>query len=443
MPVIPQSFFIARLRAVDNAHGFPYLSMALFSLVPVFTDKVSTLATDRWWRCYINPGFFAKLTVDEGAMVLIHEVWHLLKLDWDRAADMHVKLEEQHMWNIASDISINQQADLYKRLPTLDWKDEQGNELSCTPCTAKEYGLEEGLFTEQMFQKLRENRPDLLSKVVYIELNGPGQHNKGQHPAPGTGTCGSCAGGGPRPWEEPPPGSGEGVSGGISEARSKIIRAQVAQAIQDEKNTGRGNMPAGWERWASEVLQPRVNWRQELPPTIKSFAAMTSGGTIANWQRIGRRKHQDARICTPARRRAVQRVSMIIDTSGSMSDRYLAQALAEVDGVLRALGNQVDVAVYFTDAATAEVQKVHSARELKPLGGGGTDMGEGFLAIETDSRRRPELAPGFIICVTDGYTPWPETPPSVPVVILLLGACTAKPHWIDNQNYKVVHLTEV
>ncbi|MBB5138316.1 hypothetical protein HNP84_008069 [Thermocatellispora tengchongensis] len=68
--------------------------------------------------------------------------------------------------------------------------------------------------------------------------------------------CGSGAHGEPRPWEE---GGGEGMSPVEAEA----MRRHTAQAMRAHVR-GRGDLPAGWRRWAEEVLEPVVDWRTVL-----------------------------------------------------------------------------------------------------------------------------------------------------------------------------------
>ena len=49
-------------------------------------------------------------------------------------------------------------------------------------------------------------------------------------------------------------------------------------------------------------------------------------------------------------------------------------------------------------------------------GRGGTDMGAG-VAFAATLRPRPTV----IVVVTDGYTPWPDVKPRVPVVVCIVG----------------------
>ena len=66
----------ARVRA---AHQRSYFAPALFSLVPVETDLIGSMAVDAHWRLYYNRSWLAQHTVEQNASLLIHEVSHLLR----------------------------------------------------------------------------------------------------------------------------------------------------------------------------------------------------------------------------------------------------------------------------------------------------------------------------------------------------------------------------
>jgi hypothetical protein len=70
------------------------------------------------------------------------------------------------------------------------------------------------------------------------------------------------------------------------------------------------------------------------------------------------------------------------------------------------------VSVLACDAAAQTVNRVRRARDARLAGGGGTDMRVG-LAAATQLRPRPDL----VVVFTDGYTPWPDTPPPGSAVI--------------------------
>jgi predicted metal-dependent peptidase len=117
----------------------------------------------------------------------------------------------------------------------------------------------------------------------------------------------------------------------------------------------------------------------------------------------------------------------VCDTSASMSDDLLAAALAEVEGLLGALGLARQVRVLACDTAVGPVQRVSSAWSIQLIGGGGTDMAAGIAAAYA-LRPRPAVA----VVLTDGYTPWPARPPKGMRVIAGLLGDTARdaPAWI-------------
>ena len=251
------------------------------------------------------------------------------------------------------------------------------------------------------------------------ESHGQGQDggepgDRTQTPAPGAGRCGSCATGQPEPWEDGPPKNGDG----IHQAEAEIIRRDVARQIK-EHSKGRGNTPDHWGRWADEKLRPRVDWRKELAAAVRHAMADVAGAVDYSYRRPSRRQGQvgNGKVVLPSLRRPVPSVAVVVDTSGSMSDTMLAQALAEISGILRGLGQREGVTVLAVDTAVHVSKKVFDARQVQLAGGGGTDMREG---IEAATKLRPQ--PQVCVVVTDGYTPWPDTPPrGMKTVVALVG----------------------
>lgn len=445
---VAKDFYTARLRAGDKLVGYPYLHMSLYSLIPVLTDRVPTLATDRWWRVYINPEFFGQLSEDEGAAVLVHEVWHPLGLDWERSEAKGVTPETSQIWNIARDCEINSKDGLLGRLPKLKVRNATGKEVECSACSPEAFGLPEGLFAEEMYDRLLESHPHLILPRLMIcighgseDKDGKGSKQGDPQATPGAGACGSCADGQPKPWELPGPGDCD--TPGQSEARTRLIQAETARAVIEASSQSIGTVPAGWLRWAKKVLNPRVRWQDELGPAIRGFLTRQAGGTVPTCRRVGRRTMSNPRLLPRGRLRLRQRVAWIMDTSGSMSDDLLARGCAEIDGVCKALGREVAVTVYFTDACAYEAQRVTSAERLQPIGGGGTDMGEGFQAVAEAALHDPCEAPDLVICATDGYTPWPDKKPvDAKVLCLILTKNGSQPGWCRPPDGRVLRVIE-
>jgi len=117
-------------------------------------------------------------------------------------------------------------------------------------------------------------------------------------------------------------------------------------------------------------------------------------------------------------------VAVVVDTSGSVDDAMLAQALAEVSGILKALGQREGVHVLAVDAAVHTCRRVFRPDQVHLGGGGGTDMGAGLAEAEK-LKPRPQVA----IVITDGRTPWPGAAPRGMRVIVALTEEEKVPSW--------------
>ncbi|WP_083972493.1 vWA domain-containing protein [Actinoplanes awajinensis] len=368
----------ARLRAAGEQ---PYLASALYSLTVVPTTAVSTMAVDRHWRCYVSPEFVDAIPVAALAAVWVHEVAHLLRDHHGRAELVPPALRrDHHRINIAQDCEIN---DDIAGLPA----------GALRPAT---FDLPPGRLFEE-----------------YLPSIPPTPH----HPQ-----CGSGAHGQPMPWE-----SADAPQVSVVEAAA--IRRQTAQAVK-ARATGRGSVPAGWRRWADEILEPVVDWRRALAGAVREAASWASGAVDYTYQRPSRRGAAVPGVVLPRLRRPMARVAVVVDTSGSMGDGELRVVLAELAGVLRTVGiGRERVAVLSCDADVHTVRRVAAIGEVVLEGGGGTDMRVGI-----EHALRAQLKPNIVVVFTDGETPWPEKAPGqARVVAGLVGRNPpAPPPWIES-----------
>jgi predicted metal-dependent peptidase len=420
MAILPDKLQAARLRLATER---PYMGAALYNLVPVERRGMGTLAVDKWWRLYYDPDAVATWDVKELAGVLYHEIAHLLREHHDR-----FQHAEKITANISTDIEIND-----------DIRDE-GVQLPEGALYPETFNLPTGLLAEEYYAKLTPQQNQQGQQGQQSQQGQQGHQggnsaaqgsNKHQQPAPTRGRCGSCAHGHQEPWELGPP-EESGVPG-VSPTEAEIIRRQVAQEIVRiaQQSRERGTVPAHWRRWAEEKLRPKGNWRRRLRSAVRATIATVAGAADYSYRKLPRRRLPN--IVTPGLVQPVPQVAIVVDTSGSMSDELLAQALAEVQGVLRATGTH-GATVLTVDAVVHIIQRVFDAHQVKLLGGGGTDMRVG---IDAALKLRPR--PHVIIVLTDGYTPWPSSPPrDVKVIAGIIDNPDADaPNWMT-----VVHIGE-
>ena len=234
--------------------------------------------------------------------------------------------------------------------------------------------------------------------------------------------CGSGADGLEREWD-----LGSDGAHGLSEQERDAVRFRVAQGI-----TGRpGDAPKGWRRWAEEAFHPPQPWRELLGAAVRSAASGPGAGEDYVYGRPSRRSAGLPGVVLPSLRRRPPRVSVVIDTSGSVCDAELGSALLEVAAIARAVGGRRDlVTVLSCDAAAQAVHQLCRAEGIPLVGGGGTDLRTGF-AKALRARPRPDV----IVVLTDGQTPWPTSQPPCRTVVGLFPRQKARSWDEDDPDY--------
>jgi len=363
----------ARLRAVAK---FPYLRSALWSIELIESDKfgADTMGADKWWRVYYHPTLDERYNQDEITGMLVHEIHHLILDTAGRAEAIGINQETFQIWNVASDLAINSGLQKEVTLP------------------------ENGCFPEKM------NLPEgEIHEWYYAELMKTAKRMK-QH------TCGGGSGVDGLEHEHEEPGDSKAKSS-VSKSEGELIRRQVAKDVLDHAKKA-GTMPGELERWANNLLNPKVDWRTELSGAIKGSIADVMGQVDYTYRKPSRRQAFNRRVIFPTMRGPKPRIGLGIDTSGSMNEDDLAKALAETKGVLDTV--QAAVTIYAGDTEVHNKQLVRSVREIKLRGGGGTDMGAVLHAIAED---KPEIA----IIISDLYTPWPAEKPRGLTKVIVVG----------------------
>ncbi|MFC4502831.1 MULTISPECIES: DUF2201 family putative metallopeptidase [Streptomyces] len=365
--------FTARLYA---ARARPYLATALFALHVVESRRVPTMAVDRHWRCYVSPAFVNRMPVEELAGVWVHEVSHLLR-DHHGRSDRVARERgltgpgERLRMNIAADCEINDDAfgdGLVRPKDVVD---------------PRSLRLDEGKLMEEYLRVLRVG-PD-AQWLAWLD-------------------CGSGADGLEREWDLGPEGAH-----GLSEQERDAVRFRVAEGI----NGRPGSTPKKWRRWAEEAFHPPQPWRELLGAAVRSAASGAGAGEDYSYSRPSRRSAGVPGAVLPSLRRRPPRVSVIVDTSGSVSDAELGSALLEVTAVSQALGGRRDlVTVLSCDAAARVVHPLCQGEGIPLVGGGGTDLRTGFARA-----LRAQPRPDVVVVLTDGQTPWPTARPACRTVV--------------------------
>jgi predicted metal-dependent peptidase len=122
------------------------------------------------------------------------------------------------------------------------------------------------------------------------------------------------------------------------------------------------------------------------------------------------------------------RVSIVVDTSGSMGQEDLEMAVGEIKGILAAMGNRT-AKYYACDAAVHIAKQIQSVTQVEFKGGGGTDMCVGIQRA-VDDRPKPDI----LVVITDAYTPWPEKAPPCKMVACVVNESEKGPAYAKTVN---------
>lgn len=404
---------ITRVVGIDpyssdaNKRGLaPYFGAILRGLVRRETPGLGTLGVSKVGVLYWDPDFVDKVTTEELATILLHEVMHVALKHHERfealgvvAAATSDKGAKAYIANIAGDLSIN--CDLQKMVKMPTSKGAAG-------VFPKDFGLPDGLVMEDYYRRLlKQAQKQPKSGGGDGQDGGEGTDGQGQgKPGAGQGWCGSCAG---HPLPQEPEAKGGKDKDGRSEAEMERFRKQSAEAVREAVQKGRGTVPDSLQVWADQMLSPpKIPWREKLARIVRGAVAYKAGCVDLTWKKPSRRQagvgYGVGRPIVPAMHAPIPVCSIGIDTSGSMSAENLTAALAEVQGVLAAIGAAVTLCV--CDAEVHGIKPIKTAQEAAKMltGGGGTVLEP---AIKAMAELKPK--PGIAIMCTDGYC---DDPPS-------------------------------
>lgn len=334
-----------------------------------------------------SPAFAKSLTRDEISGVLAHEIMHCVFKHHLRRNGRDPKL-----WNEAGDYVIN---------PILV---NSGFRLPGSPLLDRRFI---DMTTEQVYNILfAENPPKPKDKPKDTEDQGDqGRGNQSQN---NNVSCGEV--------------EDSQVANNLDaiEQESGAWNQRIIQAAMNAKLAGK--MPAGLDRLITDLLTPKVSWKEILWQFVQEAAQEDYSFLKPN------RKYISGGVFLPSlHSESALDIVVAVDTSGSISESDLNQAASEIAEIQSAL--DATIHVVYVDAGLAGAQEFLPGDEIKleVRGGGGTDFRPAFDWIE-----EKQLDIACLIYLTDGYcSSFPKQEPEYPVL------------WITNRMRWVVPFGEI
>jgi predicted metal-dependent peptidase len=229
---------------------------------------------------------------------------------------------------------------------------------------------------------------------VYRAMKKQGQQQQQPKGANGPGA---------KQFDQHKPATGDEGDGEVGDALSAAEAEEVRKTVDSALRQGAliaGKIGADVHRAFGDLLEPKVDWAEQLREWLRTTAA---GNDLSTWRKPSRRwLAQDAYM--PSRyTEAVRRVTIGVDTSGSISQVQLQRALTEIMCACETVRPEiVDVIYWDSRVAAHEVYEGDAVQTLaqttKPKGGGGTRV-----TSMREYMEREDIKPEATIVFTDGY----------------------------------------
>lgn len=327
----------------------------------VFPEGMSHTAATDGETIWFDQDFFEKLKLPERVFVMCHEVGHAM---WDHLSrgkhyfdtGFDGKPFDPGRWNRAGDYVINDMLVLCKigKMPNM-----------CLHDTDKG---KSGELVDDVYRKL-EDDPD----------DGDG--------------------------------GGAGVGGSMDHhiyktaGKSPVEWKRAAQTAADAAKS-QGKLPAELDRFVEKLLNPKVPWTEKLRHSMTRVIGRES----TTWTRPHRRRLITQGVIMPSYTGfSAGHVVFVVDTSGSMSEKEMAQGLSECDKILQDCSPKA-VTLIGCDAKVNSIMELYSGDSLADNppalgGGGGTCFKPPFKHL-----RKEFIEPACLVYFTDMYGTFPKDP---------------------------------
>lgn len=330
----------------------PMYGVLALRLVMVENTAIPTAAVSHT-HVYYNPDFVLSLSHELTMSLMAHEVQHCMLDHIDRRGD-----RDPRRWNAAGDYVINA-------------------------------GLKEDGFKLGSGWLYNPDFAGMTTDHIYTLLEPPDGDGNGPAPDGGWGALDDTMPGDP------------------AEAEVRAVEWQIATIQAANIAKAAGKLPSSMKRLIDAAEGNKVDWREKL----RRFRTAHTKNDFS-WTRPQRRMVPHGYYLPSLHSESLELVVNAIDTSGSI-DQYTLDAFgSEVLAIQNVARPQRMINVY-CDAAINHVDDFteHDLITFQLHGGGGTDFRPPFKHVEDEG-----LKPTCLVYLTDGYGPFPTSPPPYPVM---------------------------
>ena len=360
---------------------------------------VPTAGVDKFGNIIFNINFWSNLREKFGEVyhkkflfLLSHEISHFAFEHGSRCED-----RDHSLFNVACDYAIN--------LLLMYQFENDKNYFIEGGCLDEKY---KDMTAEAIYELLLQEDNVKTDKIIFdIKFDSGSEDGEGQGSGSEDGEDGEGSGTIViRDRRVPLPNTeGKTKSQIDSELKDHVLRA-FTEAFAVAKSQGK--LPADFERAINKILKPKVDWLRALRNKIRHGVSRMEKRDVT-WTIPNRRFLGSSFIFPSNIGPESPKIAYAVDTSGSMSQRDLEQAMSELEDIRK----KFNAKVYVLDCDAG----VHSSDWIAPHqplpvlnGGGGTDFRPVFEHI-----LQKRIKPDYVVFFTDGYGDFGDDP-NLPVL---------------------------
>lgn len=387
---------------------YPAFSYIIFNWDLEETTIYDTMATN-YKKLLYNPQYVDSLSMENLIAVILHEILHCVFLHPTEISRIQSEGKDFQCWIMALEIVTNAAV---RDLINGKKYELPGNSFSPlkdkSPIPPIYYydPIGHNHTALEIYEKLLQEKPNISCPWPMIVFS-----NDGNGGGNGNAQGGKQEGGNENTGEDKSQTNGGTITIDILPAEKGEFPDAVERAIATLEKLQKqiGYLPGGLSRQIDKLTKGKVPWRRILHFFV---AIIKAGMEDYSWNRPDFKRSSD--IIYPASvEYDIDNIVVVIDTSGSISQKELQRFASEVASLTHYTD---EILLITTDAEVHEKIKVRNAKDIinkvKFTGGGGTDFRPIFEQIKKCEA---------MVFFTDGYATYPNLAPSYPVLWILTG----------------------
>lgn len=444
------------MMVIKRAKPFYFSTLGVVKKVPVRDCEINTMAVDNAGNLFYNIDFVKSISLNMTISVLMHEVYHIVM-----GHAIRQRGRNHLIWNVATDAYINES--IFAEYPKGITRYEDTNKQR--PSNIYKIELE-GCVRMDGLDLKKTTPEAIYSILIkeyenaYVQAQGSGQDSdedeQGSEQGCGSGQGSNGNGQGSNEDEQDSNGKGQGsgqgsgedeqdsdedvtnadgsmdavklarkigrdsrafdeavkkigdlVDSGGDESKADSVRKNIiSRALEDAKRStggnGAGTGTGGLERYAEDIVAPKVDWRRALNGKLTKADTYYKSFKRPNRKYVAKGIYVQGNVKNAPNK--LGEVKLCFDTSGSISEEDLSIAIAQCKELLKKFGTTGQILYWDGDVSSYQDVSQYEAKNgstvYRPTGGGGTDPCVVYEWIESKECERDAEV---VVMFTDGY----------------------------------------